>query len=843
MYFKTGVSAFKNIESSHIFEVRFPDLRTYHVSIIGSNIFNMKISTLACLLVMFPLGTFALVSDFQFTTSTSTYTPNSGATVIATGAVTNQTYSGMPIGFTFYYNGQSFTRFSLNVNGFIGLGDTPVVNTGSPLNSGTSNNVISAMGCYLKGNTGAQISYKTIGSYPNRVLVAEWSNFKLSISTNGNLNFQIRLEENTNRIIFHYGLNTEYYLSYCEVGIRGSSNNDYVNRQTSSNWSSTTPGTHPGSTCAIGHSSCPANGLMFLFNKCIPPAITGPVFACVNTGTSIYTTAQGMSNYTWTVTGGTIVSGDTSNLIQVSWGSPGVQSVTVNYTTPTGCVFTQPVSVTVNVVENARPLTISVFPESLYSGGSFLRKAQNAISDQFGDSIADLVRVELRNGSDYSIVVFAGDNISLKTNGSIWVAVPQDSTNSYYITVKHRNSLETSSSIPVAFNLPEVSYSFDVPSKSFGNTLKSVFNKYCICGGDVLKDNLIDVSDMILIDNLSRIFSTGYIPEDANGDGLIDCGDMIIVDNNARNFEQAVLPYVPAVLTSPVSNIGPYSVTCSGSVTDEGFSTVTERGFCWNTSPYPSLNTSHLAVGNGTGAFTANLTNLSSNTVFYMRAYATNSLGTAYGNTVVFKTNGLLMDYDSNIYLTVTIGTQDWMAENLKVTHYRNGVSITYPGTDNITWNTTTQGAYAYLSNDSTWKNIYGALYNWYAVSDPNGLCPEGWHVPTYGEYEVLMNYVGGSYEGAGGKLKSTRKSPSPHPRWSSPNFGATNESGFNGYPGGLRYPEGGFSGQGYDGWFWTSTPYNSSYAYNKHLYYNSIEFSGNAPGYHYGESVRCIKD
>ncbi len=99
-------------------------------------------------------------------------------------------------------------------------------------------------------------------------------------------------------------------------------------------------------------------------------------------------------------------------------------------------------------------------------------------------------------------------------------------------------------------------------------------------------------------------------------------------------------------------------------------------------------------------------------------------------------------DIDGNVYQTVLINDRCWMAENLMTTKYQNGDAIAYPGTGNEQWESNVSGAYAWYDNDIDWKDSYGALYNWYAVNNPAGLCPEGWHVPTHDEWQALVNYT-----------------------------------------------------------------------------------------------------
>jgi uncharacterized protein (TIGR02145 family) len=133
-------------------------------------------------------------------------------------------------------------------------------------------------------------------------------------------------------------------------------------------------------------------------------------------------------------------------------------------------------------------------------------------------------------------------------------------------------------------------------------------------------------------------------------------------------------------------------------------------------------------------------------------------------------------DIDGNVYSTVTIGTQVWMAEDLKTTHYTDGTPIPYV-TDNPEIVNLKSGAYCWFNNEESNKTIYGAVYNWYATADK--LCPVGWHVSTYSDWATLIDYCGG-WELAGGKLKEAGAI-----HWDAPNTGATNETGFTALPAG----------------------------------------------------------
>jgi uncharacterized protein (TIGR02145 family) len=194
-------------------------------------------------------------------------------------------------------------------------------------------------------------------------------------------------------------------------------------------------------------------------------------------------------------------------------------------------------------------------------------------------------------------------------------------------------------------------------------------------------------------------------------------------------------------------------------------------------------------------------------------------------------------DIDGNVYETVLIGDQLWMAENLKVTHYRNGDEIP-TGLDNTNWTSTTQGAFAVYGDDPMNAETYGNLYNWYAVDDSRGVCPEGFHVPTDNEFTVLTDYLDGTSV-AGGKMKEAGFG-----HWNSPNTGATNESGFTGLPAGYRYYSTGvYYGMGDYGYFWSSTEYSSNFAWYRELNYDYSEVDRGSISKRNGFSVRCLRD
>jgi uncharacterized protein (TIGR02145 family) len=201
------------------------------------------------------------------------------------------------------------------------------------------------------------------------------------------------------------------------------------------------------------------------------------------------------------------------------------------------------------------------------------------------------------------------------------------------------------------------------------------------------------------------------------------------------------------------------------------------------------------------------------------------------------KKPGLPMDGDGNEYDTVVIGTQVWLDENLKTTKYRDGRPIQLI-TENTQWAQTTLAAYCWLNNYQGLKESYGALYNWNAAK-LDFICPDGYHIPTIDEWNILINYLGGQ-EIAGGKLKETGTM-----FWLSPNTGATNESGFSARAGGVRYNDGGFMGPKDQGTWWTATPNTNDerYAWRVSVKYSDAQVYTSHFPKTTGYSVRCIKN
>ena len=191
----------------------------------------------------------------------------------------------------------------------------------------------------------------------------------------------------------------------------------------------------------------------------------------------------------------------------------------------------------------------------------------------------------------------------------------------------------------------------------------------------------------------------------------------------------------------------------------------------------------------------------------------------------------------------VRIGTQVWMTKNLNVSRYRNGDPI--PQVTNQTqWDNLTTGAWCYYNNNPANGTIYGKLYNWYAVNDPRGLAPQGWHVPSDTEWTILTNFLGG-LDMAGGKLKAIGTLEGGTGLWGVPNVEGTNTSGFTGLPGGFRYYNGPISFYliSTAGYWWSSSEYEISNAWSRYVDTNTSYTFEEHYGKLTGFSVRCVKN
>jgi uncharacterized protein (TIGR02145 family) len=240
-------------------------------------------------------------------------------------------------------------------------------------------------------------------------------------------------------------------------------------------------------------------------------------------------------------------------------------------------------------------------------------------------------------------------------------------------------------------------------------------------------------------------------------------GQVLIVGANSvpqwyTNVLNNNLP--PSIITDSVFNITGYTMDVAATILDPGTTGIIASGVCWSTTnPSPSIGNNSTTDGSGTGSYVSHVAGLNSATRYYVRAYATNSVGTSYGNVIAITTPthcGTVTDYDGNVYNTVYIGRQCWFKENLRTTHYADGNVITQAPTTASYYtasahSTNPSSCYYFCNHDSTTKQDRGLLYTWYAVmkgagsSDNNpsgilGVCPYGWHVPSSTEWCELEN-------------------------------------------------------------------------------------------------------
>jgi uncharacterized protein (TIGR02145 family) len=328
-------------------------------------------------------------------------------------------------------------------------------------------------------------------------------------------------------------------------------------------------------------------------------------------------------------------------------------------------------------------------------------------------------------------------------------------------------------------------------------------------------------------------------------------------DELATPFSGPIEYRAYSVTTTPASEITSFTATSGGTIGSSGGGNATsERGICYNTSPNPTTSNFKIANGSGAGTFVCVMYGLSSNTLYYIRAYAIKSGVTTYGNQVTCTTYpnpGTVTDVDGNVYNTINIGGQIWMMENLKTTHYQDGTVIPDVA-DSLAWYALSTGASCSYQNNASNSSIYGRLYNWFAATDAHNLAPAGWHVPNATEYTALVNYLGGE-NAAGGKAKETGLS-----HWTSPNLGATNSSSFTALPGGARFvtlcssgcTPAFFTSLGTEANWWTTTPStsnpnnalfrtvdNTSTRFYRSAFVGGIGYYDKRTGY----SIRCLKD
>ncbi len=338
-----------------------------------------------------------------------------------------------------------------------------------------------------------------------------------------------------------------------------------------------------------------------------------------------------------------------------------------------------------------------------------------------------------------------------------------------------------------------------------------------------------------------------------------------VVFDSCKKADEVIQPDdLPVVITSAVSNVQRTQAQCGGRLISVGSSRVTDFGICWNTAGSPSLDDNFTSDGWILQQYSTDLRSLTPNTEYYVRAYATNSTGTGYGNERKFTTRpigtgsvfnagltyGTVTDIEGNVYKTIEIGSQTWMAENLRTTRFTDNTEIDLVTDDSI-WGSTAYPGYCwYENNEELFGNIYGAYYNWMAVYTSR-LCPAGWHVPSDAEWKTLEMNLGMTQEQADaenqrGTTEGAQLKESGTNNWFPGGIAGTNQSGFTALPGGSRSIFYGiFYNEGQNGLFWTSTGYYpiGGVAYCRSLSYASSAIFRYLQNLKFGLNVRCIRD
>jgi len=323
---------------------------------------------------------------------------------------------------------------------------------------------------------------------------------------------------------------------------------------------------------------------------------------------------------------------------------------------------------------------------------------------------------------------------------------------------------------------------------------------------------------------------------------------MVMVITNCKKKDEEVSTTDTAPLCSAVSAsmVGHGWAILNASVNAKGLSTLVSFEYDTVTTYGKTVKADPDTLTlNASASVSANVTGLEAGKKYHFRVKAVNQAGTTFGSDLSFTTTvkkegvtvfnpgltyGSITDIDGNSYKTIQIGTQTWMAENLKTTSLTDGTAVPFI-LDATTWSKMTTPGYTWYNGDSL---AYGAMYNWHAVKTGR-LCPDGWHVPTDAEWTVLTSYLG-DLSVSGGKLKETGTL-----HWNTPNNGATNETGFTALPGGYRDYFGIFGSIKRIGYWWSSSEATSSDAWFRGMHFNYINADRSSSNKKSGFSVRCI--
>lgn len=320
----------------------------------------------------------------------------------------------------------------------------------------------------------------------------------------------------------------------------------------------------------------------------------------------------------------------------------------------------------------------------------------------------------------------------------------------------------------------------------------------------------------------------------------------LIVFNSCEKTED-----VAQVNTLDITNVTSHSATVRGNITAEGSIAIIARGFCWSKNPEPELHnpyTKFVSDTEGAGSISWEIKQLNADVTYFVRAFYITSKDTVYGNQLEFATQdyiqfnpevsyGTVTDIDGNVYKTVTIGSQTWMAENLRTTRYQNGDPILNEKDPKFwTLQGYNPGAYCYFEHNKTKAGIYGAYYNWYAANDARNIAPAGWRVATEEDWEELKAYC---YQRIGQNYGYSLREPTTA-HWQASNWVSFNETGFTALGADKAYTSTDSKWvKGNYGFFWTSS---GSADLPVHAQLNEVvDLTPSQPNF--GFSIRCVKN
>jgi len=498
-----------------------------------------------------------------------------------------------------------------------------------------------------------------------------------------------------------------------------------------------------------------------------------------------------------------------------------------------GCKLLRPPTVSTSQVSNIGPNAATAGGNVTNDGNSDILVRGVCWSIKKSPTVEDL-----RTTDGYGMGVFTSAIAGLTTNTL------------YYVRAYATNEEGTSYGNQVTFTTSKFSAPVLTTAAITGITQTSA-----VTGGNITFDGGVEVTERGVCWSSTRTIPDISDSKTSNGTGSgLFTSNIAGLTGNTTYYVRAFAtntegtgygeslsfktsPLIPVLTTANPSVTSSTTASCGGTITSDGGSAVTVRGVCWSLSPNPTTGNSKTNDGTGTGIFSSLLAGLSVNTTYYIRAYATNAVGTAYGDEKQFATDPVTVsDNDGNTYNVIRIGTQVWMKENLKTTKFNDNSPIELV-TGNSAWSNLTSNGYCWYENSIANKNVYGAIYNWYDVNSGK-LCPAGWHVSTDNEWITLEIYLGGSSP-AGGKLKETGTA-----HWLTPNRGATNESDFTALPGGLRRGDNGaFESVTSYGFWWTASEYISPESWYRKIWYDDDKTYRDFKNSKYGMSIRCVKD